>query len=256
MKGVIACGGLGTRLRPLTFAMPKSMLPVHNLPMIMYPINTLIASGVTDITLVASVDHFTHFVKLLGNGKRFGCNLTYVIQEEAKGIAHALNECKHLYEGEDIAFILGDNLFFDNFKESVSTFTSGAIIHTIKVSDPERFGVAELDENNKVISLEEKPEQPKSNDAITGFYIFDKTVFEKISGLEPSDRGEYEITDVLKLYQEQGSVKACRLEHVWADTGTISSLNHAATTVSDYLRENNITYLCEKSRLVRPSSVR
>lgn len=255
MKGIIPCGGRGTRLQPLTYALPKSILPIHNLPMILYPIKTLIAAGVTDIVLVANTEHFSHFTKLLGNGKKFGCNLTYVIQEEPLGIAHAINECRHICEGHDVAVILGDNLFFDNFEDSVNNFDSGSVIHTVAVKDPERFGVAELDDNMNVISVEEKPENPKSNNAITGFYLFDNTVFDKISKVALSPRGEYEVTDILKQYLNDNQLKAFKLEHIWADTGTIHSLNNATNTVSDYLKENNINYLYEKSRLIRPSSV-
>jgi len=255
MKGIIPCGGRGTRLQPLTHALPKSILPIHNLPMILYPIKTLIAAGITDIILVANTDHFSHFTKLLGNGRKFGCNLTYVIQEEPLGIAHAINECRHICEGHDVAVILGDNLFFDNFEDSVNNFKSGSVIHTVEVKDPERFGVAELDENMNVISVEEKPENPRSNNAITGFYLFDKTIFEKIENLEPSARGEYEVTDIIKQYLDDSQLKAFKLDHIWADTGTISSLSDASKTVNDYLIENKINYLYEKSRLIRPSSV-
>lgn len=256
MKGIIPCGGRGTRLQPLTHALPKSILPIHNLPMILYPIKTLIAAGVTDIVLVANTEHFAHFTKLLGNGRKFGCNLTYVIQEEPLGIAHAIKECEHVVKGYDLAVVLGDNLFFDNFEDSVKNFKTGALIHTVEVSDPQRFGVAELDENFKVLSLEEKPENPVSNHAITGFYLFDNTVFDKIKTLEPSARGEYEVTDILKAYLNEKTLKAAKLEHIWADTGTIASLNHASLTVSEYLKENNINFLYEKSRLIRPSSIR
>ena len=255
MKGIIPCGGRGTRLQPLTHALPKSILPIHNLPMILYPIKTLIAAGVTDIVLVANTDHFAHFTKLLGNGRKFGCNLTYVIQEEPLGIAHAINECRHICEGHDVAVILGDNLFFDNFEDSVKNFKTGSLIHTVEVNDPQRFGVAEFDNEMNVLSLEEKPSEPKSNHAITGFYLFDYTVFDKIHTLEPSARGEYEVTDILKAYLKEKSLRASKLQHIWADTGTIASLNDASQTVNEYLKENNINFLYEKSRLIRPSSV-
>lgn len=226
MKGVILAGGSGTRLNPLTEVTNKHLLAIYNKPMIFYPLQTLIDAGVRDIMIISSGEHAGSFLRLLGSGERFGCNFYYRVQEGSFGIAHALGLAEKFAAGDNVAVILGDNIYEDNFAEPVRDFCEGARIFLKEIHDANRFGVAEL-KGDKVINIEEKPKKPKTNYAVTGFYLYDKNVFEIIKNLKPSDRGEYEITDVNNYYIKRGEMTATILTGEWTDSGTFESLHKA-----------------------------
>ncbi|AJF60071.1 MAG: NTP transferase domain-containing protein [Candidatus Diapherotrites archaeon] len=235
MKGVILAGGHGTRLMPLTKTVNKHLLPVYNRPMIYYPIETLTKAGIKEILIVTGSDHAEGFSKQLGNGKEFGCNFTYELQDSAAGIADALRLAEDFADGEKIVVILGDNIFEDDISKYVKEFEKGndeAAIFLKEVPDPHRFGVPEL-QGEKVLGIEEKPKKPKSNFAIVGLYMYDEKVFDIIKNLKPSARGEYEITDVNNAYLKKGKMKAVRLKGFWTDAGTFESLYRAAQLVKE-----------------------
>ncbi len=223
MKGVILAGGTGSRLYPLTKVTNKHLLPVYDKPMIYYPMETLINAGIKDIMIVSGRGHAGHFLELLGSGVDFGVHFTYEIQEKSGGIAQALSLAEDFVEGDSVTVILGDNIFQDNIKEDVATFNDGAKIFLKEVADAHRFGVAEL-KGEKVIGIEEKPKEPKSNFAVTGLYIYDSEVFNAIKTLKPSGRGELEITDVNNYYVNRGAMEYGVLEGFWSDAGTFESL--------------------------------
>ena len=195
IKGVILAGGSGKRLGLLTRVTNKHLLPVYNKPMILYPLQKLLEAGIREILIVSGPEHSGHFLRLLGSGREFNARFTYEIQDEAKGIAQALSLAEDFADGNKIAAILGDNIFEDNLSEHIKKFGDGAKIFLKKVSDANRFGVAEI-KGDAIIGIEEKPKNPKTNYAVTGFYLYDAKVFDIINGLKPSSRGEYEITDV------------------------------------------------------------
>jgi len=228
MKGIILAGGTGSRLMPLTKVTNKHLLPVYNKPMIYYPLQTLIDMGIKEILIVSGPGHAGHFLNLLGSGKEFGVKLSYAIQEEAGGIAQALGLAEDFADKESVAVILGDNIFEDKF--DLSKYNEGAINFLKEVNDPQRFGVAEL-KGNKIISIEEKPKQPKSNFAVTGLYVYDKQVFNIIKNLKPSARGELEITDVNNAYLRRGQLMAEFVSGYWSDAGTFESLIRASNLV-------------------------
>ncbi|MDP3741214.1 MAG: sugar phosphate nucleotidyltransferase [bacterium] len=234
MKGVILAGGNGTRLRPVTYVTNKHLLPVYNKPMIYYPLETLAACGIKDVLIVSGKEHAGHFLNLLGSGKEFGLRLSYEVQEEAGGIAQALALAEDFSDKQSLAVHLGDNIF-ENVKQLVAGVKAfehspkGAMIFLKEVPDPERFGVAEI-VRDKVVSIVEKPKEPKSNLAVTGFYIYDSGVFEIINNQKPSGRGELEITDVNNAYIQKQSMKWQKITGEWTDAGTFDSL----------LRANNI----------------
>lgn len=247
MKGIILAGGLGSRLAPLTKITNKHLLPVWNKPMIYYPIETLVKAGIEDIMIVTGGHYAGDFLRLLGNGKEFGLkHLSYTLQEGEGGIADALKLCEHFAEGQHIVVILGDNLIQDDINPYVEKFkrqnltticgaaysTMGARILLKEVPDPERFGVAEL-KDGKVIGIEEKPKNPKSNLAVTGIYMYDRRVFEFCKSLKPSGRGELEITDVNNQYISQGDMYYDVLAGWWTDAGTFESLHHASQLVKE-----------------------
>ncbi len=236
MKGVILAGGLGTRLFPLTKITNKHLLPVYDRPMIYYPIQTLVNAGIEDIMIVTGGRKSGDFLSLLGNGKDFGLkHLNYTYQEGEGGIAEALGLCEHWAAGEPVAVVLGDNLIERNIKHAVDQFRAqggGGKILLKEVHDPERFGVATM-EGDRVARIVEKPREPESNLAVIGIYMYDARVFEIIKTLEPSDRGELEITDVNNWYIEDGSLTADVLEGWWTDAGTFQSLHHASKLVAD-----------------------
>lgn len=231
MKGVILAGGLGTRLYPLTHVTNKHLLPVFNKPMIYYPIQTLVHAGITDILVVTSGPHVGHFLGILKNGTELGAtHLEYAYQEKPDGgIADALSLAEHFAEGDSITVILGDNTTDADISNEVQHFRQGALIYLKKVSDPERFGVANFDTKNpsKIISIEEKPKDPKSNFAVTGLYLYDNKIFEYINELEPSPRGQLEITDVNNKYIQVGDMHWAELTGFWSDAGTFDSLYNA-----------------------------
>jgi len=230
MKGVILAGGTGSRLLPLTKVTNKHLLPVYNKPMIYFPLQTLMDMGIKDILIVSGPGHAGHFVNLLGSGKDFGIKLSYEIQDEAGGIAQALGLAETFSAGDSVAVILGDNIFEDKF--DLSKFKNGAAIFLKEVDDPQRFGVAEL-ANERVVSIEEKPQKPKSNWAVTGLYVYNNNVFKIIKTLKPSKRGELEITDVNNAYIKQGSMVANVVKGYWSDAGTFESLFRASKLVME-----------------------
>jgi glucose-1-phosphate thymidylyltransferase len=232
---VILAGGLGTRLLPMTRVTNKHLLPVYDRPMIYYPIQQLVHAGITDILIVTGGNNAGDFLKLLRNGREFGLkDVSYTYQEGEGGIAEALGLAEHFAEGEPIAVILGDNIFQEPIAAAVDAYAQGgqgAMILLKEVEDPERFGVAEL-EGDRVVRIVEKPRQPKSRFAVTGCYFYDARVFEIIHGLEPSARGELEITDVNNRYLEWGALRHHVLSGWWSDAGTLSSLYRAAGLVA------------------------
>ncbi len=230
MKGVILAGGTGSRLYPLTKVTNKHLLPVYDKPMIYYPMETLINAGIKDIMIVSGRGHAGHFLELLGSGVDFGVHFTYEIQEKAGGIAQALSLAEDFADGDSVTVILGDNIFQDNIKGDVANFNDGAKIFLKEVPDAYRFGVAEL-KGEKVIGIEEKPKEPKSNFAVTGLYIYDSEVFDAIKTLKPSGRGELEITDVNNYYVDKGAMEYGILEGFWSDAGTFESLLRAGMLV-------------------------
>jgi len=235
MKGVILAGGLGTRLNPITKVTNKHLLPIYNKPMIYYPLQTLINAVIRDILIVSGPEHSGHFLRLLGGGKEFGVKLTYEIQEEPNGIAYALSLAEDFVEGESFVVILGDNIFEDDISEFVKEFEKmreGACIFLKEVPDANRFGVAEV-KGDKIVSIEEKPKNPKSNYATVGLYMYDKTVFDIIRTLKPSARGQYEITDVNNTYLKKRQLKYFILKGFWSDAGTFESLFRATSFVKE-----------------------
>jgi glucose-1-phosphate thymidylyltransferase len=237
MKGVILAGGTGSRLYPLTKVTNKHLLPVYDKPMIYYPMETLINAGIKDIMIVSGRGHAGHFLELLGSGVDFGVHFTYEIQEKAGGIAQALSLAEDFVDGDSVTVILGDNIFQDNIKEDVSNFNNGAKIFLKEVPDAYRFGVAEL-KGEKVIGIEEKPKEPKSNFAVTGLYIYDSEVFDAIKTLKPSGRGELEITDVNNYYINKRMMEYGILEGFWSDAGTFESLLRASIMIKEANIEN------------------
>jgi len=235
MKGVILAGGLGKRLEPLTRITNKHLLPVYGKPMIYYPIQTLVDAGIKDILIVTGGNHAGEFLRLLGNGSEFGLqDINYTYQKGEGGIAEALDLAEHFADNDKIVVILGDNLIEKSIKQYVSGFSKqpkGAKILLKKVDDPERFGVAEI-KGNRIINIIEKPKRPKSNYAVTGFYMYDKKVFDIIKTLKPSGRGELEITDVNNEYIKRGEMTFAILDGWWSDCGTHEALLRANNLVA------------------------
>lgn len=235
MKGVVLAGGLGTRLYPLTKVTNKHLLPVYNQPMIYYPIQTLVNAGITDILIVTGGNSAGDFLKLLGNGKAFGLkHLNYTYQEGEGGIAEALSLAEDFADGDPVCVVLGDNIIEGNICRAVRAFRhqgSGAKILLKKVPDPQRFGVPELD-GPRIVRIEEKPKEPKSDYAVIGIYMYDADVFNIIKTLKPSARGELEITDVNNIYIERGEMTWDELEGWWTDAGTFDSLLRASNLVA------------------------
>jgi glucose-1-phosphate thymidylyltransferase len=242
MKGIILAGGTGSRLFPLTKITNKHLLPIFDKPMIYYPIQTLVEAGITDLLVVTGGRNSGDFLRLLANGKEFGLkHINYTYQEGEGGIAEALALAEHFADGEKICVILGDNLIEGSIAESVEAFKrqkQGARILLKQVPDAERFGVAEI-QGDKIVGIEEKPKQPKSDFAVTGIYMYDETVFEKTRHLKPSARGELEITDVNNAYIEEGTMTFSYLDGWWTDAGTFESLLRAANLVSGTRRNEH-----------------
>ena len=230
MKGIILAGGAGSRLHPITIAMSKQMMPIYDKPMIYYPLSTLIYSGIREILIISTPTDLPLFKKLLGDGSRLGCKLSYKVQEVPNGLAQAFVLGEEFIGNDEVCLILGDNIFQMKIKllSDISNI-DGGVVFGYHVTDPERYGVVEFDKNNKVISLEEKPLSPKSNYAIPGLYFYDNSVIDVAKKIKPSARGEYEITDINKYYLSKGKldVKVLSKGSVWLDTGTINSLMQA-----------------------------
>lgn len=233
MKGIILAGGSGTRLSPLTKVTSKQLLPIYNQPMIFFPLKTLLNAGIKDILVIVAPDHAGDFLKLLGSGQEFNCNFSYEIQDKPEGLAQAFLIGENFIGNDNVTLVLGDNIFEDNFVDAISSFERGGRVFAKEVNDPERFGVVEFDENRKALSIEEKPESPKSSYAVTGLYIYDNTVVEKAKFLQPSPRGELEITDLNMRYLEEGTLDVSFVEGKWLDTGTFESLFEAYSFVRD-----------------------
>ena len=233
MKGIILAGGNGTRLAPLTKVTNKHLLPIYDKPMIYYPLEAMRKAGIENILIVSGKGHSGHFLNLLGSGKEFGVRFSYEVQEEAGGIAQALGLAEDFADGENIAVILGDNVFQDNLASAVKSFDGqkGAKIFLKQVHDPHRFGVAEM-RDGKILSIEEKPKNPKSDFAVTGIYMYDARVFNAIKMLKPSGRGELEITDVNNFYIKENSMSYEILKGWWTDAGTFDSLLRANMLVA------------------------
>ena len=237
MKGIILAGGNGTRLYPLTKVTNKHLLPVYNKPMIYYPIERLISAGIKDIIIVTGKENAGNFMNLLGSGKDFGARFHYTLQDEAGGIAHALSLVEGFVKEDNMTVILGDNIILDDIKDAVSSFESGARIFLKEVKDPQRFGVPEFDEFGKIKGIEEKPKEPKSNYAVTGVYQYDNTVFGKTRKLNPSARGELEITDVNNLYIAEGKLSHVFLKEPWLDAGSFDSLLEASNILKERIEK-------------------
>ena len=238
MKGIVLAGGTGSRLYPLTKITNKHLLPIYDKPMIFYPIQTLVDAGIRDILLVTGGRNSGDFLRLLGNGKEFGLkHLNYTYQEGEGGIADALALAEHFADGDKVCVILGDNIVQDSIRPAVERFAQqeqGAHILLKQVADAERFGVAEI-RGDRIAGIEEKPQRPKSDYAVTGIYMYDGTVFDKIKTLVPSGRGELEITDVNNAYIAEGTMTFSYLEGWWTDAGTFESLLRATNLVADTL---------------------
>lgn len=236
MKGIILAGGSGTRLHPLTLAVSKQLMPIFDKPMIYYPLSVLMQAGINEVLIISTPHDIENFIRLLGDGKDLGCSFTYAVQEVPNGLAQAFVIGEDFIGKEAVALVLGDNIFHGTgFTKSLEDIGNpdGGLIFAYHVSDPKRYGVVEFDENNKVISIEEKPEKPKSNYAIPGLYFYDNSVVQIAKALQPSARGEYEITDVNKEYLKQGKLSVATLDRgvAWLDTGTFSSLMQAGQYV-------------------------
>ena len=230
MKGVILAGGMGTRLRPLTLITNKHLLPVFDRPMILYPLETLRRSGVTEIMVVCGKEHAGSFMNFLGSGREHGVRLSYALQDTPNGgIADALRSAEDFSGGGPVAVILGDNIFEEDFTGPIARFREGAVIFLKKVADPRRFGVAVFDKTETIVrAIEEKPKRPKSPYAQTGFYLFDAAVFSHIRGLKPSGRGEIEITDAVNAYIGKRALRFEFVKGFWSDAGTFGSLLESA----------------------------
>ncbi len=232
MKGVLICGGSGTRLRPLTEVTNKSLLPVYDQPLITYPLTTLLNADISEIMIISGPEHLDQITAFLGSGSRYNCKFTYRVQDEPKGIAQALGMAQEFAAGQDICAVLGDNVYFDHISTYIKSFAGGGHIFVKEVPDPKRFGVVQV-QGNQVVSLEEKPEQPRSNLAQTGCYIYDNRCFEFIQNMQPSARGELEITDVSRWYMQNGKLGYTVLQDEWVDAGTFESLHRAAVLVRE-----------------------
>ena len=236
MKGIVLAGGSGTRLYPITLAMSKQLMPIYDKPMIYYPISTLMLAGIREIMIISTPHDLPHFERLLGDGKQLGCRFEYKVQHVPNGLAQAFVLGADFIGQDKAALVLGDNIFYGGgFEKNLiaNNDPDGGIVFAYHVSDPERYGVVEFDEDMNAISIEEKPQNPKSNYAVPGLYFYDNSVVEVAKNIKPSKRGEYEITDVNRYYLEQNKLKVCKMDRgtAWLDTGTFKSLIDATQFV-------------------------
>lgn len=236
MKGIVLAGGSGTRLYPITLGVSKQLIPLYDKPMIYYPLSTLINAGIRDILIISTPHDLPRFEQLLGDGNRIGCGFSYKVQEEPRGLADAYIVGADFIGSDKVAMVLGDNIFYGSeMDDKLKQYTDpdGGVIFGAHVADPERYGIVEFDQNNNVVSIEEKPAHPKSNYAIPGLYFFDNQVVEIAKTVQPSERGEVEITEIHNAYLRQGKLKVALLDRgtAWLDTGTFATMNQAAQFV-------------------------